>query len=111
MILWDTKKRGGRPDTVKLLTETYIDFGAEVVFITSNRLGNDDMMQGCYKGMFSCVICVSILLTSISWHTGVRDSLGLLVTIISQLIYKMLIYGIDDEYCNKVNSNLRSRHY
>jgi hypothetical protein len=53
MILWDTKKRGGRPDTIKLLTKAYRDFRAEVVFITSNRLGNDDMMQGCYTGMFS----------------------------------------------------------
>ncbi|KAM0186595.1 hypothetical protein ACHAPI_011619 [Fusarium lateritium] len=49
MILWDTKKRGGRPNTIKLLKETYIDFRAEVVFITSNQLGNDDMMQGCYR--------------------------------------------------------------
>ncbi|KAM0232855.1 hypothetical protein ACHAP5_010620, partial [Fusarium lateritium] len=49
MILWDTKKRGGRPNTVKLLKETYIDFRAEVVFITSNQLGNNDMMQGCYR--------------------------------------------------------------
>ncbi|KAH6968115.1 hypothetical protein DER45DRAFT_638422 [Fusarium avenaceum] len=48
MILWDTKKRGGRPDTLKLLLKTYIEFRAEVVFITSNKLGNDDMMRGCY---------------------------------------------------------------
>ncbi|KAG5657955.1 hypothetical protein KAF25_006906 [Fusarium avenaceum] len=48
MILWDTKKHGGRPNTTKLLQETYKAFKAEVVFITSNRLGNDDMMQACY---------------------------------------------------------------
>ncbi|KAK1761575.1 hypothetical protein QBC47DRAFT_397540 [Echria macrotheca] len=47
MILWDSKKRGGRPDSVKLLKETWDSFGAEVIFITSNRQGNDEMMQGC----------------------------------------------------------------
>ncbi|KAK0622538.1 hypothetical protein B0T14DRAFT_580826 [Immersiella caudata] len=47
MILWDSKKRGGRPDTVKLLKETWDSFGAEVIFITSNKQGNDEMMQGC----------------------------------------------------------------
>lgn len=46
MILWDTKKRGGRPDSVKLLKETWHSFGAEVIFITSNMAGNDEMMQG-----------------------------------------------------------------
>lgn len=47
MILWDSKQRGGRPDTVKLLKETWDSFGAEVIFITSNKQGNDEMMQGC----------------------------------------------------------------
>ncbi|TPX16870.1 uncharacterized protein E0L32_003432 [Thyridium curvatum] len=47
MILWDSKKRGGRPDTVQLLKETWDSFGAEVIFITSNMQGNDEMMQGC----------------------------------------------------------------
>ncbi|KAH7303441.1 hypothetical protein B0I35DRAFT_472285 [Stachybotrys elegans] len=47
MILWDTKKRGGRPDSMQLLRDTYENFGAEVIFITSNMAGNDEMMQGC----------------------------------------------------------------
>ncbi|KAH6663343.1 hypothetical protein B0J14DRAFT_494866 [Halenospora varia] len=47
MILWDSKKRGGRPDTVQLLKDTWKSFGAEVIFITSNMQGNDEMMQGC----------------------------------------------------------------
>ncbi|EPE06547.1 hypothetical protein F503_02675 [Ophiostoma piceae UAMH 11346] len=47
MILWDSKKRGGRPDSVQLLKDTWQSFGAEVVFITSNMQGNDEMMQGC----------------------------------------------------------------
>ncbi|KAL2131629.1 hypothetical protein VTI74DRAFT_4783 [Chaetomium olivicolor] len=47
MILWDSKKRGGRPDSVKLLKEVWHSFGAEVIFITSNKQGNDEMMQGC----------------------------------------------------------------
>jgi hypothetical protein len=52
MILWDSKKRGGRPDSVKLLKEVWDSFGAEVIFITSNRQGNDEMMQGCRAGTF-----------------------------------------------------------
>ncbi|OAL44904.1 hypothetical protein IQ07DRAFT_520872 [Pyrenochaeta sp. DS3sAY3a] len=47
MILWDSKKRGGRPDTMALLKDTWTRFGAEVIFITSNMQGNDEMMQGC----------------------------------------------------------------
>ncbi|CRK36058.1 Adenylate-forming reductase like protein [Verticillium longisporum] len=47
MILWDSKKRGGRPDTLQLLQDVYKSFGAEVIFITSNKQGNDEMMQGC----------------------------------------------------------------
>ncbi|CAG8980809.1 hypothetical protein HYALB_00003735 [Hymenoscyphus albidus] len=47
MILWDSKKRGGRPDTVQLLKDTWESWGAEVIFITSNIKGNDEMMQGC----------------------------------------------------------------
>ncbi|KAK4150017.1 hypothetical protein C8A00DRAFT_18382 [Chaetomidium leptoderma] len=47
MILWDSKKRGGRPDSVALLKEVWHSFGAEVIFITSNMQGNDEMMQGC----------------------------------------------------------------
>ncbi|KAI5374829.1 hypothetical protein J4E82_006507 [Alternaria postmessia] len=49
MILWDSKKRGGRPDTMELLRDTWKRFGAEVIFITSNSQGNDEMMQGCAK--------------------------------------------------------------
>lgn len=52
MILWDTKKRGGRPDTMKLIRETWVSFGAEAIFITSNKQGNDEMMRGCRKGAF-----------------------------------------------------------
>ncbi|KAK0460929.1 uncharacterized protein EV420DRAFT_1640436 [Desarmillaria tabescens] len=46
-ILWDSKKRGGRPDVMKLITEAYASWGAEVVFITSNWAGNKEMMEGC----------------------------------------------------------------
>lgn len=32
---------------MKLIKETYISWGAEVVFITSNLQGNQEMMEGC----------------------------------------------------------------
>ncbi|KAJ7209717.1 hypothetical protein GGX14DRAFT_631699 [Mycena pura] len=47
--LWDSKERGGRPDVMKLLKEVYVSWGAEVVFITSNKGGNSEIMQGCKK--------------------------------------------------------------
>jgi hypothetical protein len=64
MILWDSKKRGGRPDTMELLKATWASFGAEVIFITSNMQGNDEMMQGCREGMFICILIHSKSLTS-----------------------------------------------
>jgi len=57
MILWDSKKRGGRPDTMQLLKDTWTSFGAEVIFITSNMQGNDEMMQGCREGMYCPRYC------------------------------------------------------
>jgi hypothetical protein len=32
---------------MKLIKETYVSWGAEVVFITSNFQGNKEMMEGC----------------------------------------------------------------
>ncbi|KAJ7072637.1 hypothetical protein C8F01DRAFT_1243674 [Mycena amicta] len=43
------KKRGGRPDVMELIRETYVSWGAEVVFITSNLGGNTEMMEGCKR--------------------------------------------------------------
>ncbi|KAF7315134.1 hypothetical protein MIND_00027700 [Mycena indigotica] len=45
--LWDSKERGGRPDVMELIKTTYVSWGAEVVFITSNLGGNTEMMEGC----------------------------------------------------------------
>ncbi|KAI0317144.1 hypothetical protein OF83DRAFT_177957 [Amylostereum chailletii] len=47
MTLWDSKERGGRPDMMKLVREAYTSWRAEVVFITSNYLGNQELMEGC----------------------------------------------------------------
>ena len=46
-LLWDSKERGGRPDTMKILKEVYDYWQAEVVFITSNYVGNAEIQQGC----------------------------------------------------------------
>ena len=32
---------------MKIIKETYASWGAEVVFITSNYKGNQEMMEGC----------------------------------------------------------------
>ncbi|KAI0251147.1 hypothetical protein BJV78DRAFT_490380 [Lactifluus subvellereus] len=47
MTIWDSRKRGGRPDVMKMVREVYVLWGAEVVFITSNRQGNREIMEGC----------------------------------------------------------------
>ncbi|KAI0041348.1 hypothetical protein FA95DRAFT_1501625 [Auriscalpium vulgare] len=47
MTLWDSKQRGGRPDVMKILKEVHASWQAEVVFITSNYQGNQDLMEGC----------------------------------------------------------------
>ncbi|KAI0057870.1 hypothetical protein BV25DRAFT_1969630 [Artomyces pyxidatus] len=47
MCLWDSKQRGGRPDVMKIVKEVYSSWQAEVVFITSNYQGNQDIMEGC----------------------------------------------------------------
>lgn len=54
LLLWDSKKRGGRPDTMKIIKEAYHYWNAEVVFITSNYIGNTEMMQGCKEAEIPC---------------------------------------------------------
>lgn len=73
LLLWDSKKRGGRPDTMKIIKEAYQYWNAEgsytihlndaiglthpsfsVVFITSNYIGNTEMMQGCKEADIPC---------------------------------------------------------
>ncbi|CDO70704.1 hypothetical protein BN946_scf184798.g19 [Trametes cinnabarina] len=54
LLLWDSKARGGRPDTMKILKDVYKSWNAEVVFITSNYVGNSEMMQGCKEAGIPC---------------------------------------------------------
>jgi len=54
LLLWDSKARGGRPDSIKILKEAYAYWDAEVVFITSNYTGNSEMMQGCKENNIPC---------------------------------------------------------
>lgn len=75
MILWDSKKRGGRPDTVQLLRDVYTSFGAEVIFITSNKQGNDEMMQGCLASKLFFSNRGRKLLT---WHLDGMNAFGTL---------------------------------
>ncbi|KAF8633334.1 hypothetical protein AX17_004506 [Amanita inopinata Kibby_2008] len=48
-LLWDSKKMGGRPDVMQLIKDAYASWKAEVVFITSNEKGNQEMMEGCME--------------------------------------------------------------
>lgn len=40
---------GGRPDTMELIKSAYEEWNAEVVFITSNLQGNQEMMESCME--------------------------------------------------------------
>lgn len=59
-ILWDTRKRGGRPDTMQLIKNTWESFSAEVVFITSNLAGNNELMQGCREGRVLTLVAAAL---------------------------------------------------
>lgn len=77
VTLWDSKKRGasdgnylqflmlrharsgGRPDVMKLIKETYVSWGAEVIFITSNLQGNTEMMEGCKEAGIPAFVSAS----------------------------------------------------
>ena len=74
LLLWDSKARGGRPDSMKIIKEAYEYWGAEgrkltamsiplnelanmlpsVVFITSNWIGNTEMTEGCKEAGIPC---------------------------------------------------------
>ncbi|KAI0294406.1 hypothetical protein BC826DRAFT_1091639 [Russula brevipes] len=49
IIIWDCKYQGGRPDTMRIVKEVYASWRAEVVFVTSNRQGNKEIMEGCME--------------------------------------------------------------
>ncbi|KAG1841358.1 hypothetical protein C8R48DRAFT_781426 [Suillus tomentosus] len=54
LLLWDSKLRGGRPPTMKILKEVYEYWQAEVVFITSNYVGNFEIQHGCKEAGIPC---------------------------------------------------------
>lgn len=61
---------------MELLRDTWIKFGAEVIFITSNKQGNDEMMQGCRAGTF---ITITIYRKVINlWYSAGLHAFGTL---------------------------------
>ncbi|KAI0302371.1 hypothetical protein B0F90DRAFT_1816577 [Multifurca ochricompacta] len=59
MTLWDSKKRGGRPDIMRVVKEVYTMWRAEVVFITSNRQGNQEIMEGCKEARIPAFVSLA----------------------------------------------------
>jgi hypothetical protein len=49
ITIWDSKYQGGRPDTMRIVKEVYASWRAEVVFVTSNSQGNQEIMEGCME--------------------------------------------------------------
>jgi hypothetical protein len=65
-LLWDSKARGGRPDVMKLIKESYVHWNAEVVIITSNFQGNKDMMEGCKAAGIPAFVSPSLQILAIT---------------------------------------------
>ena len=62
LCLWDSKQRGGRPDVMKLVRDAYYSWKAEVVFITSNYQGNQELMEGCKSEGIPAFVSIFFLL-------------------------------------------------
>jgi hypothetical protein len=70
LLLWDSKARGGRPDSMKILKEAYTYWDAEVVFITSNYIGNTEVMQGCKENNIPCFGTLWDFVRIVYFHTS-----------------------------------------
>jgi hypothetical protein len=68
---------GGRPDTMRLVKEIYASWRAEVVFVTSNPQGNQEIMEGCMElGIPAFVGLPCHILTCRSLVLGYREHCG-----------------------------------
>ncbi|KAK0445122.1 hypothetical protein EV421DRAFT_339985 [Armillaria borealis] len=54
VTLWDSKARGTRANTVKIIKDIYHAWGAEVVIITTNAQGNKEMTEGLKEAGIPC---------------------------------------------------------
>ncbi|KAK0480920.1 hypothetical protein IW261DRAFT_1398516 [Armillaria novae-zelandiae] len=54
VTLWDSKARGTRANTVKIIKDIYHAWGAEVVIITTNAQGNKEMTEGLKDAGIPC---------------------------------------------------------
>lgn len=52
---------GGRPDVMELIKAAYEEWNAEVVFITSNLQGNQEMTEGCMEAGIPAFVRISTL--------------------------------------------------
>lgn len=116
VTLWDSKQRGSggkatyrlvceadipsegsRPDIMKLISEVYRSWGAEVVFITSNYQGNQEMMEGCkaagipaFVRHLDFLLCIGSILTLFN-----EGNLMGLLTYITSTCLRTLHAGIE----------------
>jgi len=49
ITIWDSTYQGCYPDTMSLVRDAFISWQAEVVFVTSNQRGNQEIMEGCME--------------------------------------------------------------
>lgn len=66
LCLWDSKQRGGRPDVMKLVRDAYHTWEAEVVFITSNYQGNQEIMEGCKSEGIPAFVSNSLIMSCVT---------------------------------------------
>ena len=66
VTIWDTKERGGRPDTAKMVSEICKIWEAECVIVTSNLKGSTEIMESligegipCFGTLFDFCECTA----------------------------------------------------
>lgn len=76
VTLWDSKARGTRANTVKIIKDIYHAWGAEVVIITTNAQGNKEMTEGLKEAGIPCFVSLSCLFSRSANQIGFREPCG-----------------------------------
>ena len=68
---------GGRPDVMELIKAAYEEWNAEVVFITSNLQGNQEMTEGCMEAGIPAFVRIFTLRFLYTTEHGLRVLYGI----------------------------------
>lgn len=94
LCLWDSKQRGGRPDVMKLVRDAYHSWKAEVVFITSNYQGNQEIMEGCKSEGIPAFVSEVFLQLNFALLTALYRTGYIMGLLINALCYICALYPL-----------------